>query len=176
MNFSIDQIQRMIFIIRGQKVMLDSDLAKLYGVQTKVLNQAVKRNINRFPADFMFECNSKELGDLRSQIVTANPVSNLNHKSRVHPMLFTESGVAMLSGVLKSDRAVAVNISIMRIFIRLRSYYMMEREIQSELEKSKEDTNKIFKIVFERLDNLENGLPILSNDRKKIGLKAKKSK
>jgi len=94
---TITRIEKIIYIIRDQKVMLDSDLAELYEVETKTLNQAVRRNLERFPSDFMFVCNSKELEDLRSQFVTANPSSTWNHKRRTSPMLFTEGGIAMLS-------------------------------------------------------------------------------
>jgi len=122
---TFSQIEKMIYIIRGQRVMLDSDLAQLYGVETKALNQAVKRNLDRFPEDFYFECNFSDLEDLRSQIVTAKLEKDAtiwNHKRRVNPYVFTENGVAMLSGVLHGPLAVKVNISIMRIFTKLRSY------------------------------------------------------
>lgn len=118
MEIEIDQIQNMIYVIRAQKVMLDSDLVQLYGVETKVLNQAVKGNIKRFPADFLLECTTEELETLRSQFVTANGGSIWNHKRRTLPMMFTENGVAMLSGILNSDRAINVNIAIMRISVR----------------------------------------------------------
>jgi hypothetical protein len=104
------KIQSMIYIIRGQKVMLDSDLAQLYEVEVKRLNEQVKRNIERFPTDFMFQCDINDLNDLRSQIATANSVSAWNHMNRSSPFVFTESGVAMLSSVLNSKRAIAVNI------------------------------------------------------------------
>lgn len=113
------QIEKLIYVIRGQKVMLDSDLAELYGVETKVLNQAVKRNISRFPEDFMFECNSRGLDDLRSQFVTSNATNTWKYKRWTSPLVFTEVGIAMLSTVLKSERAIQVNISIMRTFIKL---------------------------------------------------------
>ena len=106
MEIQINQIQNMIYVIRGQKVMLDSDLAKLYGVTTKRLNEQVRRNVDRFPNDFMFECNNSELVALRSQIATANSSSYWNHKRRNTPMVFTENGVAMLSTVLNSKQAI----------------------------------------------------------------------
>lgn len=106
MNIQLEQIQNMIYVIRGQRVMLDSDLAQLYKVETKVLNQAVKRNLKRFPDDFMFQCNSSELESLRSQFVTSKEANVWNYKRRTSPMIFTENGVAMLSSVLKSDTAI----------------------------------------------------------------------
>ncbi len=130
MNISIDSIEAMIYTIKGLKVMLDSDLAKLYGVETKVLNQAVKRNIRRFPDDFMFECDLTMIENLRSQSVTANRSNTWNYKRRSAPMLFTENGVAMLSSVLNSERAIEVNIAIMRTFTKLRSFLAMEYSIK----------------------------------------------
>ena len=107
MKIQLDQIQSMIYVIRGQKVMLDSDLAKLYGVETKRLNEQVRRNIDRFPSDFMLEPNSRELESLRSQFATAKATSNWNYKRRSVPMLFTELGIAMLSSMLKIYRSLA---------------------------------------------------------------------
>lgn len=106
MSFSLETIEAMIYKIREQNVMLDSDLAKLYEVETKVLNQAVKRNLKRFPVDFMFECDLSMLELLWSQSATANHVNIWNHKRRSPPMLFTENGEAMLSTVLISERAI----------------------------------------------------------------------
>jgi hypothetical protein len=165
----LKEIENMIYLIRGQKVMLDKDLAKLYEVETKVFNQAIKRNIQRFPEDFMFQLNFQEFTNLRSQIVT----SSLDYGGRRYlPYVFTESGVAMLSSVLKSERAISVNISIMRIFIRLRSYLLLENSVEKKLDDLEKGTNQIFKVVFERLDLLEgqSGLGVLP-DRRKIGLK-----
>ncbi len=118
-EFVITKVEKMIFTIRSQKVMLDRDLASLYGVEVKRLNELVKRNLERFPEDFMFQCNSSELDDLRSQFATANPARVWNHKSRSLPYLFTENGVAMLSSVLSSPQAIQVIISIIRIFTKL---------------------------------------------------------
>ncbi|MCF8060713.1 MAG: ORF6N domain-containing protein [Bacteriovoracaceae bacterium] len=124
MNFELEQIKEMIYVIRGQKVMLNSDLAKLYGVETKVLNQAIKRNLRRFPDDFMFRLSIDEHGILRSQFVT----SSLEHGGRRYqPLVFTENGVAMLSSILKSETAIDVNIAIMRIFTKLRSFLVWRR-------------------------------------------------
>src|SRR5579884_448262 len=122
----LKRITNAIFVLRGQKVMLDSDLAELYGVPTKVLIQAVKRNRGRFPHDFMFQLDSQELARLRSQFVT----SSSGYGGRRHlPYVFTEQGVAMLSSVLRSERAVRVNIAIMRAFIKLREAIEANREL-----------------------------------------------
>lgn len=169
---NLDQIEKMIYLIRGQRVMLDSDLAELYGAETKALKQAVKRNIKRFPNDFMFECDSRDLEDLRSQSVTANPLSDRYHMRRNNPVCFTEAGIAMLSTVLNSERAIEVNISIIRLFIKLRSFLMMEQSSNDKVNRLEKNTNKLFKIVFERMDNIEEIIePKLSPSRKKIGLK-----
>ena len=114
----IERIARCVYLIRGQKVMLDYDLADLYGVPTKVLNQAVKRNIERFPDDFMFQFSKDEMENWRSQFVTSNPAAKMG--LRRPPYAFTELGVAMLSTVLRSPRAIQINITIMRTFVRLR--------------------------------------------------------
>jgi len=122
-------IESLIYEIRGQKVMLDRDLARLYGVETKVLNQAVKRNIKRFPEDFMFQLNNEEFTNLMSQIVTSSWGG-----IRKLPYVFTEQGVAMLSGLLNSDTAIEVNIRIMRTFAAIRKYIFTNRQISAELE------------------------------------------
>ncbi len=171
MNIQLEQIQNMIYVVRGQKVMLDSDLAKLYGVETKVLNQAVKRNLNRFPRDFMFVCSSDELEALKSQIVTSKDGTTWNYMRRSAPMVFTENGVAMLSSVLRSDRAVEVNISIMRIFTKLRSFLMMEEGMEKRMDSLEKGTNQLFRVVFERLDDLEEKLPSHNKNRRRIGIK-----
>ena len=171
-EMNLAKIEKMIYVIRGQKVMLDSDLAKLYEVENKRLLEQVKRNQERFPDDFMFECDSRELEDLRSQFATANPTSSWNYKRRNLPMLFTESGVAMLSTVLNSDRAIQVNISIIRIFVKLRSFVALESTTDKRLGILEKNTTKLFKVVFERLDTIEETIaPRLSPARKKIGLK-----
>ena len=120
----------MIYLIRGQKVMLDSDLAILYGVETRRLNEQVKRNIDRFPPDFMFQLTKEENEYLKSQIATSNPGRGGKQKL---PMVFTENGLAMLSGVLNSKRAIEVNISIMRIFTKLRSFLLLERDLNDRV-------------------------------------------
>ncbi len=125
----VERIERSIFLIRGQKVILDTDLAGLYGVPTKVLIQAVKRNIRRFPSDFMFLLTRQEVTILRSQFVTSRWGGR-----RYLPHAFTEQGVAMLSSVLNSERAVQVNIEIMRAFIRLRQILTSHKELAQKLE------------------------------------------
>lgn len=129
--------QRAIFIVRGQRVILDSDLAAFYNVPTKVLNQAIQRNKDRFPNDFAFKLTNQEFVILRSQIVT----SNTRGGTRYTPWVFTEHGVAMLSSVLKSKTAVKVNIEIMRAFIRLRHFFATPGEVIAELTKLRDKTN-----------------------------------
>jgi len=169
---SMKQIEKFIYTIREQRVMLDSDLAELYGVETKRLIEQVRRNIDRFPSDFMFECDSRELDDLRSQIATTNGPNHWKHKRWTTPLLFTESGVAMLSSVLNSDQAIKVNISIIRTFIKLRSFISMESSTSNKVDELERKTNKLFKIIFERMDSYEEAVtPKLPPQRKKIGLK-----
>ena len=165
----ITKIEAMIYTIRGQRVMLDSDLAELYGVETKALKRAVRRNLNRFPPDFMFEMNSEELKNWRYQFGTSNSVKM---GLRVQPFVFTELGVAMLSSVLNSEQAISVNISIMRIFAKLRSFLLLEREINDRMDKLDAETSEVFQVVFERLDAVEKIIaPRIPPNRKKIGLK-----
>lgn len=167
------QIEQMIYIIRGQKVMMDSDLAELYGVSTRDLGKQVRRNITRFPGDFLILPNSKDLENLRFQSGTANGATAWNHMRRSTPMLFTENGIAMLSSVLNSERAV--NISIIRIFTQLRSFLAMENANSEKINKLEKNTNKLFKIVFERMDQYEEMVtPKLPANRNKIGLKKTK--
>jgi len=142
-------IERKIFLLRGQKVMLDKDLARLYGVETKVLNQAVKRNIDRFPVDFMFSLTRDEILRM-SQFVTSLKFSkNIN--------AFTEQGVAMLSSVLRSKRAVHVNIAIMRAFVKLRQILSTHKELAhrlKELERKFEKHDKEIIEIFEAIRQL----------------------
>ena len=121
-------VQNLIYEIRGEKVMLDFDLARLYQVETKVLNQAVKRNIRRFPSDFMFQLDSKEVTDLKSQIVTSSWGGR-----RTPPYAFTEHGIAMLSSVLHSDVAIAANVTILRAFVQVRRYLLAASTLSAEL-------------------------------------------
>ena len=147
-----ERIKRQIFFLRGQKVMLDFDLAFLYGVETKILNQAVKRNTERFPGDFMFQLTRQEwVAILRSQIVT----SSSGHGGRRNPpFAFTEQGVAMLSSVLNSPRAIRVNIEIMRAFVRLRQLLASHAELARKLEVLESKYDSQFKMVFDAIRDL----------------------
>ncbi|OFZ52386.1 MAG: DNA-binding protein [Bdellovibrionales bacterium RIFOXYB1_FULL_37_110] len=162
------KIEKMIYVIRGQKVMLDSDLASLYGVETKMLKRAVRRNIERFPDEFMFELTKEELENWRYHFGTSNKEKM---GLRVQPFVFTEQGVTMLSSVLRSSKAIQVNISIVRIFVKMRKLLASEESLTDRIEKLEEGTDKLFRIVFERLDNVEREVPLFPRDRKKIGLK-----
>jgi hypothetical protein len=142
-------IQNKIYYIRGTAVMLDSDLAVLYSVETKNLKRQVKRNIERFPDDFMFQLTKEEFKILRCQIVTSN-----RGGTRYLPYVFTEQGVAMLSSVLKSDRAIQVNIQIMRTFSKLRKYIFSHEEIKKKIENLEKKYDKQFKIVFTAIQQL----------------------
>lgn len=162
------QIEKMIYVIRGQKVMLDSDLALLYGVETKYLNRQVNRNIQRFPSDFSFKLSETEWESLRCQIVTSKKVKG---GRRYSPHVFTEHGVAMLSSILKSSQAILVNISIIRTFIEMRHLLASEESLTDRVGKLEKGTDKLFRVVFERLENIEEKIPLLPKDRNKIGLK-----
>jgi len=129
----VELIERRIYVIRGQKVMLDSDLADLYQVETRALNQAVNRNLDRFPGDFMFQLSKEELENWRSQIVMSN--SDAKMGLRRPPYAFTELGVAMLSSVLNSDRAVQMNILIMRVFVKMRELLATHKALATKIEK-----------------------------------------
>jgi len=161
----IELIASKIYLIRGIKVMLDRDLAELYGVETKRLKEQVRRNIERFPQDFMFELTKQELKNLRSQFATSSWGG-----ARYIPMAFSEHGVLMLSSVLKSERAVQVNIQIMRTFTKLREALLDNKDLRKELEELKQLTEERFKVVFETLDQL---LTVESKPKKKIGFTAK---
>lgn len=163
-----NKIEKMIYVIRGHKVMLDSDLAELYGVETKYLNRQVKRNSQRFPSEFMFKLSKEEVENLRCQFVTFKE----SVKGRKYlPFVFNEYGIAMLSGVLNSEQAISVNIGIIKMFIRLRKYLASDELLVDRVEQLEKGTDKLFRIVFERLDNVENMIPLLPKDRNKIGLK-----
>jgi len=141
----IRRVERRILLIRGEKVMLDVDLAELYGVQTKMLNRAVRRNLERFPGDFMFELTSGEVTRLRCQSGTSNAARG---GRRYLPLVFTEQGVAMLSSVLRSDRAIQVNIAIMRAFVRLRALLATHKDLARRLEQLERKYDKRFRVVF----------------------------
>lgn len=165
---SDDIVVNKIYIIRNQKVMLDSDLAELYGVETKVLNQSIKRNIDRFPEDFMFQLTESEWESLRSQFVT----SKIGRGGRTYlPNVFTEHGVLMLSSVLNSQQAIQVNIQIVRIFTRLRNLLSEHTELKleiSDIKKHLQNHDKNIELVFSYLDKLINKE---NPPRKRIGFK-----
>ncbi|MFO7996518.1 MAG: ORF6N domain-containing protein [Dehalococcoidia bacterium] len=146
----VDRIEKAILLIRGQKVILDADLAALYGVETKMLVRAVKRNINRFPTDFMFQLSKEEFDNLRFHFGT----SSVWGGRRYPPYAFTEQGVAMLSSVLHSQRAVQVNIEIMRTFIRLRQMLASHVELARKLDALEKKYDAQFKQVFEAIRQL----------------------
>jgi hypothetical protein len=156
------QVERRIYLIRREKVMLDNDLAELYGVPTRILNQAVKRNRDRFPEDFMFRLSKSEAGALRSQIVILDaphgPSPLVTDKRGKHskylPYAFTEQGVAMLSSVLHSKRAVQVNIAIMRTFVRLREMLLSNSDLARKLEALEKKYDAQFKVVFDAIREL----------------------
>ena len=160
-----------IYIIRNKKVMIDRDLAELYGVDTRVLNQTVKRNLKRFPDDFMFQLTDEEFRNLRSQIVISSWGG-----SRFRPMVFTEQGVAMLSSVLNSERAISVNIQIIRVFTRMRTMIESHKEILSkleQLEKKDLELDEKVTLIFEYLKELEQTKTEETDfgKRKRIGFK-----
>ena len=150
-----ESIDRKILLLRGEKVILSFDLAELYGVPPKVLVQAVKRNIDRFPRDFMFQLNLQEVRNLKSQIVT----SSWGGPRRATPYAFTEEGVAMLSSVLRSRRAVQVNIEIMRAFVRLRRLLASHKDLARKLEDLEKKYDAQFKVVFDAIRELMTPVP-----------------
>jgi len=193
---SSESLLKRIFLLRGEKVLLDSDLAQLYGVGTKRLNEQVRRNIKRFPADFMFQLTEDEIefirsqiatleadsifykenqqfSNLRSQIVTSNlrsqiATSSLEYGGRRYlPYAFTERGVAMLSSVLNSERAIQVNIEIMRAFVRLREILSSNKELSRKLDQLEKRYDHQFKIVFDAIRELM--APPAAPKKKKIG-------
>ena len=148
----LERIERAILVLRGHKVMLDSDLATLYAIETKVLNQAISRNIERFPEDFMFQLTEAEAAFLRSQTVTLKTGRGQHRKYL--PYAFTEQGVAMLSSVLRSPRAVRVNIEIMRAFVWLREMIATNRDLARRLDALEKKYNTQFKVVFDAIRRL----------------------
>ena len=174
MQVQEESIEQAILLIRGEKVLLDADLAALYGVATRVLIQAVKRNAERFPPDFIFQLTKEEVDLLRSQFVTSKSASRLDQGDseilrsqfviskigdprggrRYLPYAFTEQGVAMLSSVLHSPRAIAVNIEIMRTFIRLRRMLASHADLARKLEALEKKYNAQFKVVFDAIRQL----------------------
>ena len=165
----VEVIEKKIYLIRGQKVMLSSHLAELYGVETRVLNQAVKRNSSRFPDDFLFQLTAEESDFLVSQSV----IPAKKYFGGALPYAFTEQGVAMLSGVLKSARAIQVNIAIMRAFVKLRELLSTHKELShkfAELEKKIEKHDEEIKVIFEAIRQL---MKPPEPSRKQIGFKVK---
>ena len=160
---AVERIARAIHRLRGHNVMLDSDLADLYDVQVKVLNQAVKRNRKRFPPDFMFRLTVHEAESLRSQIVTSKPRRG---GRRTAPYAFTEQGVAMLSSVLRGSRAIRVNIAIMRAFIRLRVMLASNADLARKLDALEKKYDARFEVVFQAIRDLMTPVPA---PRKRIG-------
>ena len=161
----VESIEKAIYLIRGERVMLDRDLAALYGLATKVLKQAVRRNLDRFPNDFMFVLDTNEFRSWRSQFVT----SKADQKGlRYAPMAFTEHGILMLSSVLNSDRAIQVNIEIMRAFVNLRRMLASNVELAGKLKELESKYDRQFKVVFDAIRRLMSSPP---SARKPIGFR-----
>jgi hypothetical protein len=167
----LERIECAILVLRGHKVMLDSDLATLYAVETKVLNQAVSRNIERFPEDFMFQLTEAEAVFLRSQTVTLKTGRGGHRKYR--PYAFTEQGVAMLSSVLRSPRAVRVNIEIMRAFVKLRELIASNRDLARRLDKLEMRYDAQFKGVFDAIRQL---MTPPAQERRSIGFRVEEGR
>ena len=146
----VEMIEKKILLIRGEKVMLDADIAELYGVETKMLVRAVKRNIDRFPADFMIQLNREEFENLRFQFGTSSRWGG----RRYLPYAFTEQGVAMLSSVLSSKRAVQVNIAIMRAFVKLREMLATHKDLARKLNEMEKKYDAQFRVVFDAIRQL----------------------
>jgi hypothetical protein len=181
----IRSIQNRIYELRGERVMLDFDLAALYEVSTKALNQAVKRNIQRFPKDFMFRLVPEEWEDMASQFVTAPDNQNTmrsqfvtasqsKRNTNVTPYAFTEQGVAMLSGILNSDKAIAMNIAIMRAFVEIRKIFIQENDLRIQFKEIKErlgEHDVQLNAIYDAMENLlnEKAAERKWNERKRIG-------
>ena len=165
----IEIIEKKNFLLRGQKVMLSTDLAELYQVEPRVLVQAVKRNKERFPEDFIFQLTKEEFGNLKSQIV----ISSWGGLRRTTPYAFTEQGVAMLSSVLNSPRAIQVNIEIMRTFVKLRKILSSHAELAHKLEALERKYDSQFKVVFEAIRQL---MASPEKQRKKIGFQLREKR
>jgi len=168
---SIERIEKAIYLIRGEKVMLDRDLARLYDVSTAAFNQAVRRNRERFPEDFMFQLTPAEVAQLnRSQIVIG---SEKHRDPRFRPYAFTEQGVAMLSSVLRSKRAITVNIEIMRAFVKLRQILASNAELSRRLDELESKYDKQFRVVFDAIRRL---MATPARGRKEIGFRSRAGK
>ncbi len=166
----VESIQQRIYLIRGHKVMLDRDLAELYGVKPIAMRQQVRRNSNRFPADFMFQLNQEEAEALVSQ----NVIPSRRSLGGYLPYVFTEQGVAMLSSVLRSDRAVQVNIAIMRAFVRLRQLLGTHKDLARKLEELEGKYDANFRVVFDAIRKLMG--PEKPPPRRRIGFEAEAEK
>ena len=178
---NIVTIQNKIYECRGERVMLDFDLASLYEVPTKVLNQTVKRNLKRFPEDFMFRLTTEEWLSMRSQFVTASNlvddivvISQSKRNTNITPYAFTEQGVAMLSGLLNSDKAIAMNISIMRAFVEVRKIIMKQIDVKEQLKEIKErlgEHDTQLNQIYDAMENLldENAAKKKWENRERIG-------
>ena len=164
---STEAITNKIFVIRGKKVMLDRDLAQLYEVTTKRLNEQVKRNAKRFPEDFMLQLTKTEKDEL---VAICDRFDSMKH-STVLPYAFTEQGVAMLSGVLNSNRAIMVNIQIMRAFTQLRRMLLTDKNLRYKIEEMERKYDKQFAIVFQAIKQLLEPLPV--KEKRVIGFKAR---
>jgi dimeric dUTPase (all-alpha-NTP-PPase superfamily) len=164
----IDVIEKKILFINGQKVLLDSDLAALYGVTTKRLNEQVRRNLKRFPMDFMYQLSEEEFESLRSHFATLNK-SRGKHRKYL-PYVFTEQGIAMLSSVLNSERAVEVNIQIMRTFVKLRELMSTHKDLALKLKELEKKYDSQFQLVFEAIRQI---LEVEDKPRKRIGFMVK---
>ena len=168
MALPVERILNSIMVLRSEKVLLDSDLAGLYGVETRILLQAVRRNIERFPDDFMFQLSDEEWLNLRSQIVTSSSWGG----RRTAPYAFTEQGVAMLSSVLRSDRAIAVNIQIMRAFVQLKRMLASHADLARKIESLEKKYDSQFRAVFDAIRELM--APQINVKKQPIGFKVKK--
>jgi len=165
----LEVIERRIFLIRGQKVLLDFQLASLYGISTKRLKEQVRRNIKRFPKDFMFELNQNEESILRTQFATSNSGRG---GRRYPPFAFTEQGVAMLSSVLDSERAIFVNIAIMRTFVKIRELVATHKDLAAKLEEMEKKYDAQFKVVFDAIRQL---MTTPEYPKKEIGFRVKET-
>ncbi len=169
----LKNIQSRIFEIRGLKIMLDFDLAELYGTQTKILKQAVRRNRDRFPPDFLLELTRNEYNSLRSQIVTLE--TGKGQHSKYLPFAFTEQGVAMLASILNSPKAIQVNILIVRAFVFLRQYALSHQDLTQKLQELEAKYDKQFKDVYEAINFLiqKDDIASKQKSRKQIGFTSK---
>jgi hypothetical protein len=166
---SVEHVEQVILLIRGQKVLLATDLAALYGVTTKRLNQQVKRNIERFPEDFMFQLTADEKDEV---VANCNHLSNLKYSPTL-PYAFTEHGALMAASILNSERAIETSIFVVRAFVRLRQMLASHKDLERKLEALEERYEERFQVVFETLDQL---LTVQNKPKKKIGFEVKEKK